>query len=225
LHCMGSNEIEYLFGPNDRNFEQELRHITLAPYIAKARALIGVPGKGGANLFRHQLFTLSVLMDYGITDSILLKAAAIHDLFEDAPELADANIEEEVRRIDADGPAVCALVSELTIRTENNVKEPKSQYLARIMACGSNRAKILKLADRISNVTFLGFVHDMEFVIRYLAETRSDVLPYAKSINQNMHRELTDLVEDRERTLRLIDPGLQNSSDAERSNTGNSREA
>lgn len=51
---MKSDKIEQLVGPNDRNFEQELRDITLAPYIAKARALIGIPGKGGANLFRHQ---------------------------------------------------------------------------------------------------------------------------------------------------------------------------
>ena len=191
-------------GPNESNFEQELRHITLAPYIAKARALIGVPGKGGANLFRHQLFTLTVLMDYGITDPILLKAAVIHDLFEDAKAPHVSSLEKEVKQIDHDGAAVCDLVQEMTIRTENGVKEPKAQYLSRIMLSGSSRARILKLADRISNVTFLGFVHDKDFIEKYIAETRNEILPYAESISKDMFRELSDLVNNREVKLGLI---------------------
>ncbi len=183
-----------------------MRNLTLAPYIAKARPLITVPGKGGANLFRHSMFALSVLLDYGFTDPVLLKGSVIHDLFENPPVPPPCDIEAEVRRIDSDGPAVCALVKEMTIRTANNVREPKSQYLTRIMTSGSLRARILKLVDRISNVTFLGFVHDKDFVARYLVETRSDILPYAESISRDMFRELTDLVEDRERKLRLIEP-------------------
>ncbi len=194
-------------GPNETNFEQDLRHITLAPYIAKARMLIGVPGKGGANLFRHQLFTLTVLMDYGITDPVLLKAAVIHDLFEDATASLVSNLEEEVRQIDHDGSAVCDLVQEMTIRTENDIKEPKSHYLSRIMTSGSNRARILKLADRISNVTFLGFVHDKTFIERYLAETRTEILPYAEAINKDMSRELSDLVNNREVKLGMMGAG------------------
>jgi (p)ppGpp synthase/HD superfamily hydrolase len=190
--------MDHRIEPNESNFEQELRDITLAPYIAKARSLIRVPGKGGANLFRHQLFTLTVLIDYGITDPILLKAAVIHDLFENAAASHSSNLEEEVRQIDVDGPAVCSLVLEVTIRSEDNSSESKSQYLSRIMVSGSHRAKILKLADRISNVTFLGFVHKKCFVERYLAETRSEILPYAESINKDMFRELSDLVNDRE---------------------------
>jgi GTP pyrophosphokinase len=204
---MRSDETEYLLGGGDRNFERELRSITLAPYLAKARTLIRVSGKGGANLFRHQLFTVAVLMDYGVTDPVLLKAAAIHDLFEEDPGSPGSDIREEVRHIDADGPAVCDLVSEVTMRVENNVREPKSQYLARIMICGTGRARILKLADRISNITFLGFVHDRSFVQRYLAETRADVLPYAERISPHMYRELTDLLEDREGKLRLTNSG------------------
>jgi (p)ppGpp synthase/HD superfamily hydrolase len=201
--------------PNVTHFEQELRDITLAPYIAKARALIGVPGKGGANLFRHQLFTLTVLMDYGITDPILLKAAVIHDLFEDAKTPHISGLEEEVRQIDHDGPAVCDLVQEMTIRTENNIKEPKSQYLSRIMASGSNRARILKLADRISNVTFLGFVHDRDFIEKYIAETRNEILPYAEGISKDMHKELSDLVNNREVKLGLMAAGERETVNSE----------
>lgn len=191
--------------PHESSFEQELRDITLAPYIAKARGLIGVPGKGGANLFRHQLFTLTVLMDYGITDRILLKAAVIHDLFENANSSQIPDLKEEVRQIDDDGSAVCELVLEMTIRSINEVREPKSQYLRRIMVSGSHRARILKMADRISNVTFLGFVHDKTFIERYIAETRNEILPYAESISKHMFRELSDLVNNREIKLGLMD--------------------
>lgn len=191
-----------LIGPYHSHFEQDLRDITLAPYIAKARELIRVPGKARANLFRHQIFTLTVLMDYGVTDPILLKASVIHDLFEAAEPSRRFWLEEQVRHIDSDGCLVCDLVSEVSIRVEGEVKEPKSHYLSRVMTEGSPRARILKLADRISNVTFLGFVHDKEFTKRYLAETRDHILPYAEQINANMFQELTDLVEDREEKLR-----------------------
>ena len=68
---------------NMRDFEQSLRNLTLAPYIVKAMALIGVKRRGGSNMFRHQLSTLAILLDYKIIDPVLLKAAVIHDLFED----------------------------------------------------------------------------------------------------------------------------------------------
>ena len=47
------------------------------------------------------------------------------------------------------GPAVYALVMEVTIRSIDGIREPKSEYLLRIMQSGSPRARVLKLADRI----------------------------------------------------------------------------
>ena len=98
-------------------------------------------------------------------------------------------------------PTRLGTVMEVTIRWVNGVKEPKAEYLSRIMRHGSRRARILKLADRISNVTALGFVHDAPFVTRYLEETRVSILPYAETVNVDMYRELSDLVEYRGRTL------------------------
>ena len=69
------------------------------------------------------------------------------------------------------------------------------------MQRGSPRAQLLKLADRISNLTALGFVHDVAFVKKYLEETRASVLPHAERVNANMFRELSDLVESRARLL------------------------
>jgi len=187
------------------NLETSLGSITMAPYIVKAMALIGVQRRAGSNMFRHQINTLGILLDYKIIDPVLLKASVIHDLFEDAPGMPGVT-EEEITHIDSDGPAVYALVMEVTIRVVSGIREPKDEYLLRVMQSGSTRAKVLKLADRISNLTALGFVHDMAFVKRYLRETRACILPYAEQVNRDMFRELSDLVENRDRLLPLMGP-------------------
>ena len=195
------------------HLEHTLANITMAPYIVKAMALIGVKRKGGSNMFRHQISTMAILLDYKIVDSVLLKAAVIHDLFEDAPSLPGVS-KDEITRIDADGPAVYELVMEMTMRTVAGARESKAEYLSRVMTHGSPRAQLLKLADRISNMTALGFVHDAPFVRRFVAETKQFVLPYAAAINPDMHRELTHLVENRERLLAALRPAHDVTSEA-----------
>jgi GTP pyrophosphokinase len=185
------------------NLESTLGGIVMAPYIVKAMALIGVKRRAGSNMFRHQISTMGILLDYKITDPVLLKAALIHDLFEDAAGLPGVS-EEEITRIDGDGRAVYDLVMEVTLRGTGAAKEPKSQFLLRVMQEGSRRAKLLKLADRISNITALGFVHDRAFVKRYLEETREYVLPYAQQVNADMFRELSDLIQNREQLLFMM---------------------
>jgi (p)ppGpp synthase/HD superfamily hydrolase len=184
------------------DFETTLGNIRLAPYIVKAMALVGVRRRAGSNMFRHQINTMGILIDYKVIDAVLLKAAVIHDLFEDAATMPGVS-REEITRIDSDGPAVYELVMEVTIRIAGGIREPKSEYLLRVMQTGSPRARVLKLADRISNLTALGFVHDAAFVKRYLQETRTCILPFAQQINRDMFRELSDLLENRERMLPL----------------------
>jgi (p)ppGpp synthase/HD superfamily hydrolase len=184
---------------------KQLSRMKLAPYICKARALIGVPRIGGDNMFRHQMMTLTVLLDYLVIDSVLLKAAIIHDIAEDACGMPGLS-RNEMLDIDSEGGQVYDLMIEVTRRVdENGRKEPKSRYLRRIMESGSSRAKVLKLADRISNLISLGWVHDREFVGKTLAETREHILPHAQAINADMDRELRDLILIRERSLPLID--------------------
>jgi GTP pyrophosphokinase len=196
------------------SFEQSLGRITMAPYIVKAMALIGVKRRGGSNMFRHQISTMGILLDYKIVDPVLLKAALIHDLFEDAPTMPGVT-REEITGIDSDGPAVYALVMEMTPRLVEGVKEPKTEYLRRVMQDGSARAKVLKLADRISNLTALGFVTDAAFVRRYLAETRACILPFAEAVNPDMFRELSDLVENRAQFLQVIGTDHKGLSEAQ----------
>jgi (p)ppGpp synthase/HD superfamily hydrolase len=183
--------------------EQALTDITMAPYIVKAMALISVRRKGGSNMFRHQISTMGILLDYKIVDSVLLKAAVIHDLFEDAPDMPGVS-REAITDIDSDGAAVYDLVMEVTMRSFDGKRESKAEYLTRLMLHGSPRAKVLKLADRISNMTALGFVHDPRFVRRFLAETKQFVMPYAAAINQDMHLELSHLIENREALLAAL---------------------
>jgi GTP pyrophosphokinase len=114
----------------------------------------------------------------------------------------------EIVDIDDEGEKVYNLMIEVTRRVdENGKKEPKSRFLRRIMESGSDRAKLLKLADRISNLVSLGWVHDRAFVERILVETRDQILPYSQMINADMDRELRDLIALREGSLSLIRTG------------------
>jgi GTP pyrophosphokinase len=187
------------------NLEQSLTDLRMAPYIVKAMALIGVRRRAGSNMFRHQIATMGILIDYKILDPVLLKASVIHDLFEDADGLPGVT-KDEITNIDADGPAVYDLVMEVTRRKAGGVPEEKSVFLRRIMQTGTPRARLLKLADRISNLTALGYVHEMPFIRRYIDETREHILPFAQQVNADMFRELSHLVESREQLLPLTAP-------------------
>ncbi len=176
-----------------------LESLVLAPYIQKATALIGRSRRVGGNQFRHAMATLSILIDYHYTDPVMLKAAVIHDLFEDVPDTDPQSI----RAIDADGPAVVALVLELTRRT----RETKLEFLRRLRDEGSERARTVKVADRISNLIDLHeTVFPRDFVERYLDETHEYVLPMAHALNRDMALEVEDLMARRRDRLAQSEP-------------------
>jgi len=167
---------------------ERLRQAVLAPYIQLATALIGKPRRCGGNMFRHQMDTLGILIDYGYVDHILLKAAVIHDLIEDDPTFRKADITSL-----PDGQQVLALVLEVS----RAPTETKADFLTRIRKKGSQNAKVLKLADRLSNMIGLGLVNDLSFIKRYILETALYVYPIADEIDENMARELRDLISSR----------------------------
>ena len=168
-----------------------LKGVHLAPYMQLATALIGKNRYGGGNMFRHQIDTMAVLIDYGYIDSILLKAALVHDILEDIPDF-NHNI---LLSIDYESHSVYELVREVT----RIPSEEKSDFLARILETGSPHSKVLKVADRISNMVSLGFVNKMDFVKRYTDETERYVFPIAELVDKTMLRELQSLVESRRR--------------------------
>ena len=175
-----------------------LKSTFLAPYMQIATALIGKTREGGGNMFRHQLDTMATLIDYGYIDSVLLKAAVVHDLLEDVPDF-NRNL---LLQIDYESPAVYELVLEVTRGSE----EGKAEFLKRILNEGSRNAKILKVADRISNVISLGFIINTEFVHRYTEETIKYVFPIAEQVDKAMLSELQSLVDTRRKYLSAIVP-------------------
>jgi GTP pyrophosphokinase len=174
----------------------ELAHITTAPYIALATMLICKGRKSSGNQFRHQCETRAILIDYGYINSVLHKAALTHDLIEDLDNF-DKNL---LIYADFEGPAVYELVLELTRKKD----ESKPEYLMRLLERGSREARLIKCADRISNMKDIGFYSEASFVERYCSETREYVLPIAETVDLDMHTELTDLIESRMNFLKLL---------------------
>lgn len=164
------------------------------PYLLYSLHLAAKPRRGGGNMFRHQMETLAILLEYGYTEPVLLKAALIHDLLEDSKQV-DHHAYDEIATIDEDGAEVLALVHEVSRRIVLGEEEPKSEFLLRIMLQGSEQAKILKLADRISNISALPMAGDQEFINSYTAETEQYILPYAEKINPAMALELKNRIE------------------------------
>ena len=172
---------------------ERLKSTHLAPYMQLATVLIGKSREAGGNMFRHQLDTMTILIDYSVIDTVLLKAAIVHDVLEDIPDFNHNNL----ISLDYEGHEVYELVREVTRIPE----ETKADFLTRILQTGSWKAKILKAADRISNMISLGYVNDMEFVSRYTDETERYVYPIAEQVNGYMLRELQDLVASRRKYL------------------------
>ena len=177
----------------DQEHMQQLKHIILAPYMQLSTGLIGKSRHAGGNMFRHQIDTLGILIDYGYIDSVLLKAALVHDTVEDIPDF-DKN---EIINADAEGQDVLNLVLEVTRRED----ESKKEFLCRILNEGSQLAKILKCADRISNMISLGYVTDPAFIERYCDETEYFLLPMSIQVDFNMYQELINLIMTRRRYL------------------------
>ena len=177
---------------DDSNMNQ-LGKMRIAPYMQLATALIGKARHAGGNMFRHQMDTLAILIDYGYIDSVLLKASVVHDTVEDI-EGFDRNL---IVNADEEGQAVLDLVLEVTRREDEN----KQQFLRRILDTGSPKAKILKCADRISNMISLGYVTDPKFIERYCDETEYFLLPMALEIDYHMYQELISLIMTRRRYL------------------------
>lgn len=173
----------------DKEHMLQLKSISVAPYMQLATGLIGKQRRAGGNMFRHQIDTLSILIDYGYIDSVLLKASCIHDTIEDIPNFDP----ELIRNADEEGEEVLKLVLEVT----KAQGQDKTEYLRSIIDHGSYRAKLLKCADRISNMISLGFVTDEKFIDRYCDETEYYIFPIALEVDYNMYQELIDLVRTR----------------------------
>jgi hypothetical protein len=87
----------------------------------------------------------------------------------------------------------------------------KADYLKRILEQGSRRAKLLKCADRISNLTDLHRdTHSDQKISDYLDQTEKYVIPMAREVNADMLIELTDLVRRRRKLVKIMEEHKNN---------------
>ena len=188
----------------DNNEKDQLAAMVLAPYIQKAYALIGVRRYSGGNQFRHCMATMSILLDYHYIDAVMLKTAVIHDLFEDF----ESATPEEIRSIgDADVEEVITLTLELT----KPRMEGKAAYYERLLNHGSEKARIIKCADQISNLTDLHIdTFSFEKTRNRIRLAEKYIVPMAGKVNPFMQRELEDMIETRKAYLKAFDKGLLN---------------
>ena len=172
---------------------EHLSKIITVPYEVLATMAICKPRRAGGNQYRHMAQTLNILIDYGHIDSILHKAALVHDLIEDLPNFDRILI----NNADEDGPEVLKLVLEVTRRRG----EPKAEFLDRIYREGSEQACLIKAADRIANLIDIGLMTDTNFISRYCNESESYVLPISDRVDKDMSTEIRDLIMSRRKLL------------------------
>jgi hypothetical protein len=185
-----------------------LSEMVLAPWIQKSFALKLEQRKVGGNQFRHCFAVLGILIDYQVIDPVILKASVIHDLLEDAKDEKDKN-EQALRVIDSDSEKVLELVKAVSY---NKDEESKTDFLLRILNHPNDEPRILKMADRISNLTDLhqGIFSDSK-IEEELIETKEIILKMPEAIKdqnrfgkvaQNMEKELISLIKNREELIR-----------------------
>lgn len=113
-------------------------------------------------------------------------AAWLHDTLEDTDTTY-----EDIEKLY--GANVAAIVQELTSDKEEIKRIGKTEYLRQKLKGMSNYALIIKLADRLDNVSDLMTADNPEWALKYAIQTQ-DILEYLID-----HRQLTDT------QLRLID--------------------
>lgn len=166
------------------------------PYFQIARNLAQLKRKSHfGNQFRHSIDAFAILIEYGFSDPVLLKASIVHDVGEEGMKVGFDKLN-EIQEIKPDGARVLKLVDEVSRKTdEKGQPESKGDFLNRIMVQGSIEARTLKLGDRIANLCDLAYISiDTAFAARYLEETRQYILPFAESIDKAMSSELNELI-------------------------------
>jgi len=139
--------------------------------ISKAKDLATIAHEGQFRKFSGEAYvehpkrvaqTVLKYKDSKHLDS-LIAAALLHDVVEDTDVTLDV-IEKEFDRL------VASLVDELT-SDEKITKDQKAQYLSEKMEKMSSWALVIKLSDRLDNVSDLRHVNK-SFRQKYVAETR-----------------------------------------------------
>jgi len=128
----------------------------------------GQTRKDGTPYFSHPDRVAKFVSKYKKSKHLpeLVSAAYMHDTLEDT----ETTIEEIKEKF---GGLVASLVSDLTSAPEIKKEIGKTDYLIKKMLGMSDYALVLKLCDRLDNVSDLKNSSNPEFVNRYVTETKN----------------------------------------------------
>jgi len=171
---------------NDRKEEFELdeKYQDAAKYAAKAHS--GQTRSGGKPYISHPVRVANIVKKYKNSKKLddLMSAAFLHDTIEDT----DTDYE-QLRKMFGD--LVAGLVHELTSDKEKIDKVGKADYLTQKMIGMSSWGLVIKLADRLDNVSDIKTAKTPEWRHRYRNETESVLRQLEKSRKlSNTHKKI-----------------------------------
>lgn len=140
-----------------------MKSLTRKAYDFAFKAHDGQKRIGGEDYIYHPLNVMLTLAKI-TKETNVLAAGMLHDVME------DAGVSEEELKKEFNGE-IANLVFELTINTEEKNKIGKRDYLAKSLMDMTNKALLIKLADRSHNVSSLIYVEDKRFIKKYYRET------------------------------------------------------
>ncbi len=170
-------------------------------YATQAHA--GQTRSGGAPYISHPVRVAQIIKQFKDSHNIdaLIAAAYLHDTIEDTETTHEA-------LHDLFGGLVASLVLELTSDLEQIKKQGKKDYLARKMAHDmSSYALVIKLADRLDNVTDIATAKDAKWRARYKAETEH-IMDYLEKnrVLSGTHQKLVSLIREKIKEIPVDNP-------------------
>ena len=147
----------------------------------------------GSPYFNHVNRVAKSVADYNKSHNLdaLISAAYLHDTIEDTE-----TTEEDLKVLF--GGLVASLVKELTSDKEEIAKVGKANYLAHKMATMSSYALVIKLSDRLDNVSDLKTAKSHSWRLKYKAETEH-ILDYIEKnrVLSPTHRKIIGLIREK----------------------------
>lgn len=161
--------VSCIHSANAINFHRENTAIKRAIIFAKSKHRHNPPRKlDGRPYITHPVRVASILKEFQLSDQDVLVAAYLHDTLEDTNATFD-----EIA--DHFGIRVAKLVQELTSDEVKVHQMGKAKYLLQKMYKMSPDALLIKLADRLDNVSDLNLAYEkkeFDFISKRIIETR-----------------------------------------------------
>lgn len=149
-----------------KTFKQFLNENPVKAFFYAKNAHKGQTRSDGSRYIKHPARVAAIVKKYKTSKSIsqILSAAYLHDTIEDTK-----TTEDDIKQLF--GGLVSSLVKELTSNKEEIEKVGKAQYLINKMTSMSSWALVIKLADRLDNVSDLRTAKSAQWRQKYKRET------------------------------------------------------